>query len=535
MAKSSGFISFGEYKPDLRYFANDGLLRADNVIPVYGGYIVSPSYGAPLGLIAVGPADGTPQGLHIHQANGNVYAPVHDLSASSTQMWQITPAGVVTDVSRAALYALGAFTGCSFGSNVIMTNKTSLVQFQANGTGLFADMITSTFVPRAHFCFSLRNNLFLANCELSAGYDGLPAGANPTLVAWSGSDLFRQFGSFNADPQIIGAGYQQLNFDIGDIRCGLAGADYGIIGHSNGIVRVDGPPYTFRVISRGIGMAFPYGACSVRDDIYFMSPAGLAVLVGGEGPPRIIGGGKFVRSMIDNVTGFGLHAAFISVAATLDYATFSNLSMAHDAVNDIIWVAYTLSGDATPCRGLLAYNIAEDRASFFQVYFSGNPTGTLFLRAGRQGAVGDWMPGRDIRWISSPAGSAAPNQHYLGQPALINGPSPGVSTLQRGYIQLNPKSTSRFLRIRPVYHTTSPYTGQFSVTIESTNRPSAAPTTSAVFTQMDTHGWINTPSTIYADFHSVKIELTPDVDVSKIVELEGFEYEADADGPRYAE
>jgi hypothetical protein len=529
-----GFVPFGEYKPDLRYFANDGLYRADNVVPVYGGYIPSPSYGAPLGLVGVGPNNGTPQGLSAHQANGNLYAPVSN--GVNTRIWQVTPAGVVSDVSRAALYTapvvpFGGWTGTSFGSHAVLCPEFDEVQYQANGTGLFANMITSTFAPKARFCFALRQNLFLANLNLAAPYDGLPAGANPTVIAWSRSDDIRQFGSFNADPQIIGSGYQPLNFDIGDIRCALAGADYGIIGFSNGIVRVDGPPYTFRVISRDIGMAFPYGACSVRDDIYFMSPAGLAVLYGGEGPARIIGAGKWVRSLIDNSTGFGLHPALVPVGTSLNANAFTNLSMAYDSVNDLLLLAYTISGDSQPSRGLMAYNIAEDRASFFQFILTGNPAGTLFMRSTRQSDVANWMPGRDIRWIG---GSSAASQHYLGQPALINGPSPAVSTLQKGYIQLDKEATSRFTRIRPIYHVASAYTGTWSVSIDTANRPSGAASTYGPYTAMDTHGWISTPTTGFGDFHSPKFTLTPDIDVAKVVEIEGFEYEAEVGGPRYA-
>lgn len=529
-----GFIPFGEYKPDLRFFANDGLFRADNLIPVYGGYIPSPSFGAPSGVLSVGPAAGVPQGMTAHQANGNLYAPISD--GVNTRIYQITAAGVVSDVSRAALYTApippnGGWTGTSFGPHAILCPEFDEVQFQANGSGSFANMITSTFAPKARFCFPLRDNLFLANLTLTAPYDGLSAGANPTVVAWSRNGDIRQFGSFNANPEIIGSGYQPLNFDIGDIRCGLAGADYGIIGMSNGIVRVDGPPYSFRVISRDIGMAFPYGACAVRDDVYFMSPAGLAVLYGGEGPAKILGSGKFVRSLIDNATGFALHPALLPIGTTLTSESFTNMSMAYDSVNDLIWLAYTISGDTQVSRGILAYNIGEDRATFFQIYLTGAPSGVLFARSTRQSNVANWMPGRDIRWISGTGGAT---QNYLGQPALINGPSPSSSIMQPGYIQLDPETTSRFLRVRPVYHVSSAYTGTWSVSIDTTNKPHATPTTTGPFSSMDTHGWITTPDTVFGDFHSPQFSLAPDVDVSKVVEIEGFEYEAEVGGPRYA-
>lgn len=530
-----GYVPFGEYKPDLRFFANDGLYRADNVIPVYGGYIVSPAWEG--GSAPVGPNTGVPQGMHAHQANGNCYVPV--TAGAVTRIWQVTPGNVVTDVSRAALYAVpvspaGGWVGTSFGPHVVLCPSSDEVQYQADGTGLYANMITSTFAPRARFCFALRQNLFLANLTLAAPYDGLAAGTNSTVVAWSRNDDLRQYGSFNIDPQIIGAGYQPLNFDIGDIRCGLAGADYGIVGFSNGIVRIDGPPYTFRVLSRDLGMGFPYGACSVREDIYFMSPAGLAVLYGGEGPAKILGGGKFVRSLIDNATGFGLHATNAPVATSLDFSSFTSISMAYDAVNDLLWMSYSLQGDTIPARGLLAYNIAEDRASFFQIYHSGNPGGILYLRTTRQGS-GSWLPGRDIRWVSAVTpGSGVPAQHYLNRAVLINGPSPGVSVLQKGYMQLDKESTSRFLRLRPIYHVTSAYTGSWSVSIDTTNEPHGIASTSGPYTATDTHGWISTHSSVFGDFHSPTFSLTPDVDVSKIVEIEGFEYEAEIGGPRYS-
>src|ERR1044071_150295 len=161
----TGFVPFGEFKPDLRYLVNDGLVRAFNVLPVYSNYITAPSSTE----IAEVAASGDEFGLHFHKVTGDGYAAVNIPGAPArVHLYQVTSGGVVTDRSRVATYQnLNDFTGASFGPYVVMTNYDDEVQYRdGGGAAVFANMITSTFAPRAKYVFPLGNSLFLANCFL---------------------------------------------------------------------------------------------------------------------------------------------------------------------------------------------------------------------------------------------------------------------------------------------------------------------------------------------------------------------------------
>lgn len=504
-------------------------MAAREVVPVYGSYIASPD--APsLGQVV---ASGSERGLHVHLATGDGYAAV-DVGASG-YLYQITePLGLpptFTDRSRAALYTQGyEWYGCSFGPNVIMANGVDPVQYRdAGGAGLFADMITSTFAPVGKFPFAFKQNLFLANLTLAAPYDGLAAGANPTVLAWSRNDNIRQYGSFNANPELIGAGYQPLNFDIGDITGAIGGTDYAVVACSNGFVRVEGPPYSFQVTADGCGTLHPYSLCRVKNDLYFHGPSGIMRLRDGFGPPETVGAKKFVRSLIDNTTGFS-GIAWVNGGQII--------SAAYDSVNDIVAMAYRSSlptgASVTHAQTVLWYNVGEDRAAVATMpgYDSSGAICPIhYMRTGRQAGVGTyWSPGRDIRFLSNAVGSATPAVSYH-QFAL--GAISQHLILKGGYRKLSATGVTRALRIRPVYTLTdnNAAIGTWSAYIDSTNKTHVAPTVKGPYTsQDDAHGWISTPDTVYADFHSVKFDLTPGSDVYKIAEFRGYEVEFSTSG-----
>lgn len=524
----SVYIPFGDFAPDLRYLGNaDGLLMAREVVPVYGSYISAPD--SPLvATVVASPSVGTERGLHVHLSTGDGYAAV-DVAGAPTlgHLYQVTEAGVSTDRSRAAFYTAGnEWHGCSFGDNVVMANGVDPVQFRLGaGAAAFADMITSTFAPVGKFPFSFKNNLFLANLTLAAPYDGLAAGANPTVVAWSRSEDIRQFGSFNANPEILGSGYQPLNFDIGEITGGIGATDYALVAFTNGFVRIEGPPYTFRVIVDNCGTLSPYSLFRAGEDVYFLGPSGLMRLRGGFGPPETIGVGLFTRSLIDNTTGFS-DMAWVSGSQIV--------SGAFDSVNELAVVAYrsgleTVTGVTDPhTQTLLWYNSREERASLSTCprYDLNDLVAPMhYLRTGRQAAVGSsWSPGRDIRFLSNGMGAAAGTVSYR---KFSLGFIPLPLILQRGYRRFHPKLTTRITSVRPIYTTTDPTItpGIWSVSIESVNKPQDAPTVKGPYTSQNTHGSISTPDTVFADFHAPKISVATNSDIYKVVEFRGIEVE----------
>ncbi len=516
-----GFIPLGEWKPDLRLLQNDGLIRAMNVVPVHGSYIVAPysHQQAPVVL------DGQPFGLHIHKVDGAGYAAVNVPGAPSrVHLYQINyGSSTATDRSRAATYQLlNDFYGCSFGPYVVMTNYDDEVQYRDGGAAVnFADAITSTFAPKAKFCFPFGDNLFLANCNLPAGYDGLSAGANPTLVAWSRNGDLRQFGSYNANPEISGAGYQPLNYDIGEITGAISADGYAIVMFSDGLVRVEGPSYSFRVVTSECGSIHPYSLIRAKGDIWFWGPSGLTRLRGGDGQPETVGDLKFRRSILDNTTGF-FEGAWLSGV---------KISMAYDAVNDLIIAAYRSNlAPSGWAQTYLCYNVSEDRATYCTspIVSDGTIYPINFLRSGRNTETGDpWGVFSQVRFMSQ-VGTVASYRKFVLEELLPENPV----VLQKSYMQFKRYRTSRIKRIRPVYSSTvAEANNKFVLTIESTNEPhSTTPIVKGPYTDRDAHGWIVTADTVFADMHSVKLTMTPNPVMHKVVEFKGYEYEVEIGG-----
>lgn len=518
----SGYVSFGEFKPDLRYLANDGLLEARNVVPAHGDYISAPAKTTIAAQAAFG-VGMLLQGLHFAKNNGFGYVLTQN-NIPLSDIFEVADAGAVTNRTRTAAlnYApMDSLQGTTFGSSVIaalwnnsLPATSEPVQLLTSGAARFVDMITSTFAPRAAYTFPLRGNLFLGKCYLAAPYDTLAAGLNDTLAAWSMSENIRAFGSFRANPELTGTGYQPLNYDLGEITAAVAGGgDYGIFGLHSGIVRVDGPPYTFRVITRDYGCVPSAGGiamCAAGEDIYYVSPAGLCRLPGGEGPPEVIGERKFLRWLTDT--------AFHSDAFN------GNLpSIAYDPVGGLLFLSYVHLGSGN--HGVVVvYNTRENRASYWLSTTSVNAP--RYLSNGRQDPATNWLPGRDMRFID-------PTDN--GYKRFGVGQSYGGDVvLSRGYMQLKMGQTWRFRRLRPVYAATNQAAiEQISITLESTNKPYATPVASGPFSTIDGHGWITCPSAPFADFCSPKFTMTANANMGSVVEYEGFEYEIEL-GPVYS-
>ena len=528
----TGFVPFGEFMPDQRLLANGGLYRAENVVPAHGDYVSSPALTR---IVSV--AEDLAFGLHVDQRSGHGYAGIGD------DIYEVTEAGVVTPRSIAGGYpalpsANGFWRGTSVGANVVMTDYTEPVQYLASGAALFANMITTTgatgFAPRARHVFMLRQNLFLANCFLPLAYDGLAAGANPTLIAWSQSGNIRAFGSARANPELIGAGFQPLEYDLGSIRCAVGSSDYGIVGFSDGLVRVDGPPYTARVIVTGPGCLYPYGMCAAGDDVYLWGGAGLARLRGGEPPLEILGSGppgKFHRFLTDNATGFSAHPV-ASVGLLDETEAAYVVSLAYDSVNDMLFVAYSENNDLYS-KALLAYNVREDRLSWFQLrHASGDLLSqALFLCPGRQ-TTASWAPGRDIRFLSSTGGISG--EHFYSRLGLGNSFGPAV--LGKGYMQLKAGAICRMRRIRPVYSVTDQVAiEQITVHLEATTKPHLTPTIFGPYSTSDPNGWIVTPPPGPAgEFLAPRFTIAANAAMHKMVEYQGFEFEAEIVGSSLA-
>lgn len=536
------YVPFGELKSDGNAFVNDGLLQARNVVPLYGNYIASQLW---VRQVSFAPFTNELLGLHVHAAGGSSW---FIYTGESTKLWELlSDFGTTADKTRlvggpyAAATNAEGWQGATFGDAIVMTDYVDDPQLLTSPAAAnFVKLAQSGGVnpgmdPKAKFVFGLRNNLFLANLNLAAPFDGLPAGANPTTVCWSQSENIRQFGSYNVTPQLIGTGYQPTGYDFGHITGGIGGQEFGLIAYQGGWARIDGPPYTFRPIAAGTGTRYPNSIVSFDRDVFFWGPSGPSVLRGGEGPVEVLGRDKIGRTLIDNTTGF---SPTYSIAAS---TAVRHVSAAIDSANDLLWMSYT-SSSASAANGQVGdlsvvYNLSDGRFGFVENGGAAGLTsayyGVTMLRS-RPDLGTAWSPGRDLVGIA---------HHYTGTPPVaprvwgVGKPNYGAAgsaspLLERAYQQYDKDLTTRPLRVRPIYSRSSLTSGlAVTVRVSSKSKPYAA-SIDTTSTSEDTQGWITLPGSVFADFHNIRFTFAGTDLVGyashgpeSITELEGYEVE----------
>lgn len=513
------FLPFGEWLPDQRLFLNQGLLRAENVVPVYGNYFVAPHH--------------TPISAALAQT-------VYGLGASPTasawtsyvgttsKIYEVSNLGVVTDRSGAAYATPDVISGSqitNFGTSVIETRYTAPPNILLSGAGAFVALHSGTFAPAGRFPFAVRGNLFLANCSVPAPYDAVLAGANPQLVAWSQTDAPRFFGGPRVDPQYVGADYQQINNDYGAVT-GAVGGQYGIIFQQRAIIRVDGPPYTFQEVVRGKGMRAPNSIVQVDQDTYFWGESGPSVLeYGGQllksDQVTVLAEGKAARTLIDNNTTFSTMA----VAPNFDPITISG---AADLANGLVFWAYpnNVAAASPGSDFVVVYNISEKRLSFFRMEPATAAVTFCRFLTNRVDLGDAWGTGATQLFIRRVGGV---DQLCFWSPS---GGSNTDTTLEGGYFQLDPNVTQRILRARPILawdNGTFPIS--LSMTLKDTNRPYEPPV-SASSTTRDNMGWFVFPDSKYSDFHGLSVTAPAGSNTYAVTEWKGFEVEYET-GPAY--
>lgn len=517
MPNKRTFLPFGEWLPDQKSFLNAGLSRVDGLVPIYENYYVAPQpnvislaipqfvYG--LGSIPTGALTWT------------------SYAGTTSKIYEISSVGVITDRSGAAYATPDAVSGSQFstyGQNVIETRYTAPPNILLAGAGAFTPLHSGTFAPAGRFAFSVRGNLFMANCSVPAPYDAVPAGANPQLVAWSQSDAPRFFGGPRVDPQYVGSDYQQINNDYGQVT-GAVGGNYGLVFQQRAIVRVDGPPYTFQEVSRGKGCRSPNSIVQQDQDTYFWGESGPSLLeYGGQllksDQVTVLGSRKIARSIIDNVTTF----SEISVAPGFNPIEISGAS---DAANRLIFWAYP--GGAGIGDFVVVYNIDEKRFSFFRLNAPLDTAAGCRFLTNRIDTGDAWSTGHNQIFIRRVAG--VDQLCYWS----VSGGFNWDAVIEGGNVQLDPDMTTRVLRARPILKwDNGVFPVTLSMTLKDVNRPFDTPLVATSSVQ-DTMGWFVFPDSKYTDFHSLGVTAAKGSNTYAVLEWKGFEVEY-VTGPVYS-
>lgn len=563
--QGSTFIPFGEFLPDRRQLNNSGLVRAWGVVPLSGNYIRAPHSkfvgtpfpAPPIPLSQCSNFD-PPLGFYIH-------SPTYGYYGTEEKLVEIELADATERIVTRLVGGPYAFAGSppfddefwwftSFGENVIATNLEDDVQFLPTpGVGDFEKLITSTFQPRAKLAFPVLGNMFLANLALDATYDGLAVGPHTQLVAWSQSHNVRAYGSARANPELVGAGYQQLDNDFGEITAGIGG-EFGIIFQEGGIVRVDGPPYELRPIVAGDSTLYPYSVFRLGEDVYFWGAGGPSVLRGGMPPVVRLGLGKLQRSLLDHLTGFG--ADFARAA----YLKLREVSGAADPVNELLRWSYRPNADARavteggsaeggvngsggPPTLFLDHSLTEERfavsRSACDSTFGSNvlqATRDLFLRSAPATPTDSWGP--YARVYALHVEDNPNNNAYLIHFELnenFNTSYPDL-VLETGFGRLEEDAVTRVAAVRPVWTGTpanvAAISAGLSVTVRTKNKPYEASTDAGPTTDVDEDGWVPIPESVYGSYHAVTLRFggLDAHDANEIHEIEGFEVRYEVGG-----
>lgn len=196
---------------------------------------------------------------------------------SENAIWLADPSGW-SDVSKAGGYAAGGATprswnACQFGDSVIFTNFIDNVQVLGPSASLFADLITSTAVPKAKYVAPV--DVFLALASISYTGGSVDGRSDEIWVSAIGDPT-----TFS-DPSSIST--QSTRFLLtqtpGEIT-GLIGGEIGVAFKRNSVylmryVGVSSGVFQPNVASSMVGTSYPRTAVPFGSRVYFISREGV--------------------------------------------------------------------------------------------------------------------------------------------------------------------------------------------------------------------------------------------------------------------
>jgi hypothetical protein len=519
------FIPFGELSPDQKLFnnnANGALIECNNVVPIFNHYVAAP--GAGTDSVGVGGLSGLlMSGRHAHSIGGDKYKLYFARGGFAHQLIEVDlDAGTSVDRTRATggNYAFAAdnvsgwqFT--SYGTSVYATNFADDIQILQEGDTKFskANITTpptsagtgapSAGDPRARYISSIRNHLLL-------GHYSVGGVTTPTGVWWSGTDTPRFFGTPGTTPWLTNSDKQPIEDGFGHVTGLSSGGDWAVIFKERSVVRMEGPPFSFRTVVRGTGCRYPNSIVQVGDDTYYWGEAGPTVLRGGEGPPLVLGASGMVRTLIDNGTGFST----LSIQIGLDRAEVYG---AADVANSLIWWSYRTNSSGQCVT--LVYNYAEGRFSFIPPRIESTFSAWTRMLVQVPDTGRQWCPGRGIVVVAQSFSSEI--SEIVGRLAIGGTVRPRFTT---AYYELLAGKSSRIVRIRPIYSMASGTSGiNVAVTVRTRNEPYGASLTDSS-SATDGAGWVYMPKSISGNFHQFQIDfLEGRQSTSEAVEMDGFE------------
>lgn len=342
-------LEFGEYKPDLPPILNDGLTRAEGVLPQDIGYAQIPQ----ASVATASALAERPQGMFAGRdpsAVGTTYLYV----GTASKLYVLSGSSWV-DVSGAAYSTANAdiWSFAQWGSTVMATNFADPVQTITFGGVAFAALGGSP--PQARYVTVVDNFAVLANLQTGGNFF-------PQRIAWSDEDDNTVW----TPTTVNQAGTFDLLNNGGWIQ-GIVGGEYGIIFQEFSILRMSyiGPPKVFQFDTleqdRGAyaaGSIIPFGR-----NIAYLSSYGFYIFDGAKSHP--IGEGKIDASFWAESGPLAFDRNYIDRITSALYPNEQILSWSYPSVNadpagvsDVI-LFYNYSPNARTRWSVLRTNTAD--------------------------------------------------------------------------------------------------------------------------------------------------------------------------------
>lgn len=310
-------LEFGEYKPDIPPLLNDGLTRAEGVLPQEIGYVPINQ----LANVTTTAIAERPQGIFTARdptAVGATYVFV----GTQTKLYQADGA-VWSDVSG-AVYTTDPVERWDFaqwGDEVMATNFADPIQVKTLGAGAFGNLTGSP--PQARYIAVVDNFVVLGNILDAGTY-------YPQRVQWSGINDNTAW----ATSSITQADFEDL-FNNGGWIMGVVGGDYGIIFQEFQITRMTyiGSPliFQFDTLEQGRGAYAPGGIIPIGNNIAYIAQDGFFVFDGSRSIP--IGDGKIDRSFFADSGPIALDRDYVDRISSAIYPNELILCWSYPSVN----------------------------------------------------------------------------------------------------------------------------------------------------------------------------------------------------------
>jgi len=308
---------FGEYKPDLPPLLNDGLTRAEGVLPQEIGYVPINQYTD----VTTTPINARPQGMFTARdpsAIGTTYVFVGTVS----KLYQLD--GAAWSDQSGMVYTTASAERWNFtlwGNEVIATNFANPIQVKTIGGGAFTNLGGSP--PQARYIATVDNFVVIANILDSGSY-------YPQRVQWSGYNVNNSW----ATSSITQAGFLDLVNNGGWIM-GIVGGDYGIIFQEFCITRMSyiGSPlvWQFDLLEQDRGAYAPGAIQPIGDNIAYLAQDGFFVFNGRQSIP--IGDGKIDRAFFAESGPIALDRNYVDRITSCTYPNELILCWSYPSVN----------------------------------------------------------------------------------------------------------------------------------------------------------------------------------------------------------